>query len=159
MKLSRLFAGALIAVLSLFVSVSAMDMGSHGDIMIDSPWARASAPGSPSAGYLMIHNHGDMDDTLLSVSGDFGKRLEVHRSFEEDGIMRMVHQVEGVVIPANGMLTLEPGGYHLMFMGLNKNFVEGETYSVVLTFEHAGEIKVDLEVKDMAKMSGMKMSH
>jgi copper(I)-binding protein len=146
MKLSQLVIGVLISLVSFFAVAS--DMASHGDIMIESPWARASAPGAPSAGFLMVHNHGDMDDTLLSVTGDFAKKLEVHHSFEESGVMRMVHQKDGIVIPANGMITLAPGGYHLMFMGLKKNFAVGEVYTVVLTFEHAGEMMVDLEVKE-----------
>jgi copper(I)-binding protein len=153
MKLSQLFIGALISFISLF---AAADTASHGDIIIDSPWARASAPGAPSAGFLTLHNKGDMDDTLMKVTGDFAKKLEIHKSFKDGGVMRMVEQKNGVVIPPNGMVTLAPGGYHLMFMGLKKNFAVGEVYSVVLTFEHAGEVTVELEVKESA---GMEMAH
>ncbi|MFQ3231376.1 copper chaperone PCu(A)C [Reinekea sp.] len=154
MKLSHLFVGALISAVAIFASAH-----THDNIMIESPWARASAPGAPSAGFLVLHNHDDTDDTLLKVEGDFAKKLELHKSFEENGVMRMVEQKDGILIPSHGMVTLAPGGYHLMFMGLEKNFEVGEVYTVVLTFEHGGERTVELEVKEMADMAEMKMSH
>ncbi|MDN3647497.1 copper chaperone PCu(A)C [Reinekea marina] len=140
--------------------LSSVGLWAHGStqhaIAVESAWARASAPGAPSAGFMVLHNHSNDDDILLSVSGDFAKKLEVHQSFEDNGIMRMEHQKKGVVIPANGMVTFAPGGYHLMFMGLSKNFEVGEAYSVTLTFEHAGDITVQLEVMQGNNMS---MSH
>lgn len=135
-------------ILSCVLPLSAIAQESNNHwITVESAWARASAPGAPSAGFMVLHNHSNKEDVLLGVSGDFANKLEVHRSFKEDGVMRMVHQTEGVVIPANGMVTFAPGGYHLMFMGLKKNFVLGEVYSVILSFERAGEIEVQLEVK------------
>jgi copper(I)-binding protein len=140
----------LIAVLLAVVCSATAFAHSHsGDITIMKPWARTSAPGAPSAGFMMVKNSGETDDVLLSVSGDFAKKLEVHQTKAVDGVMKMIHQKEGVVIPAGGEVMFKPGSYHLMFMGLNKNFEEGETYTVVLTFEHAGEMTLELPVKTM----------
>lgn len=139
--------------LSSFV-FSASHSQSSG-LSIDHPWARTSAPGAPSAGFLTIHNGSDQDETLLAVSGDFAKRLEVHQSFMADGVMKMEEQKQGVLIPAGETVVFEPGSYHLMFMGLGKNFEKGEVYSVTLTFEHAGEVELDLPVMEK-KMGAMK---
>lgn len=122
----------------------------HQGVSIDHPWARSSAPGAPSAGFMMVSNKGESVDVLLSVAGDFAKKLEVHQTKQVDGVMKMIHQQDGVEIPAGGQVMFKPGGYHLMFMGLDKNFEVGETYKVTLTFKHAGEIEVMLPVKDMA---------
>ncbi len=127
-----------------------------GDIHITNSWARASAPGAPSAGFMLVTNNGDTDDTLLSVSGDFAKRLELHSTTQVDGVMKMIHQQNGVVIPAHGSVLFKPGSYHMMFMGLSKNFVEGERYTVILTFAKAGDIEVELPVQAMMMES---MSH
>jgi len=152
MKIHTIAVAALITCLSVFASATS----DHSSVHIMKPWARASAPGAPSAGFMMVKNSGSEEDVLLSVSGDFGKKLEVHQSKMVDGIMKMAHQKDGVVIPAGGMVEFKPGSYHLMFMGLEKPFVKGETYTVVLEFKHAGSMEVVLPVMDMPKAGEMK---
>ena len=61
------------------------------------------------------------------------------------------------LLPAGGELILEPGSYHLMFMGLAQPFVVGETYSVQLTFQQAGVIEVILPV--LSAEPGSDMAH
>ncbi|WP_320827693.1 copper chaperone PCu(A)C [Reinekea sp.] len=126
-------------------------------IEIHQPWARASAPGAPAAGFMMILNRTGSADTLLDVSGSFARRIELHQSLSVDGLMKMVHQRAGVRIPAGDELVLKPGSYHLMFMGLARPFGVGETYGVTLRFEQAGVIEVLLPV--VAVEHGHDMAH
>lgn len=147
------------AAIALLLSATFSFSHSHSEqqgVSIEHSWARSSAPGAPSAGFMMVNNKGENSDVLLSVAGDFAKKMEVHQTKQVDGVMKMIHQKEGVEIPAGGEVLFKPGGYHLMFMGLDKNFEVGEVYSVTLTFKHAGEIEVMLPVKDMA---GSPMKH
>jgi copper(I)-binding protein len=44
-------------------------------------------------------------------------------------------------------VTLEPGGYHLMFMNLTGTLQAGSTVQIELTFEKAGTITVAAEVR------------
>jgi periplasmic copper chaperone A len=44
-------------------------------------------------------------------------------------------------------VTLRPGGLHLMLIGLSGSLREGETVPVVLRFERAGELRVELSVQ------------
>jgi copper(I)-binding protein len=115
-------------------------------------WARTSAPGAPSAGFMTVMNHGAEDDVLIDVRGNFAKKLELHRTQKVDGVMKMIHQMNGIVIPAGGTVVFKPGDYHLMFMGLKKNFEKGETYNVTLVFKKAGEINVALPVREAPAM-------
>lgn len=144
-------------VLSLCLSAFGFSAGhsQSSGLSIDHSWARTSPPGAPSAGFLTIHNGTDQNEVLLAVSGDFARRLEVHQSFMADGVMKMEEQKAGVVIPAGETVVFEPGGYHLMFMGLDKNFEKGEVYSVTLTFENAGDVELNLPVME-SKMGSMK---
>jgi copper(I)-binding protein len=52
-------------------------------------------------------------------------------------------------LPAGQTVELKPGGLHMMFMGVTKPFTAGQTIRVKLTFENAGEIEIDVPVKDM----------
>lgn len=128
-------------------------------IEISEAWARPSAPSAPSAGYMSVNNPTELEDVLLSVSGDFAKRLELHKTVNEDGVMRMLHQQKGIVISAGQTVHFKPGGYHLMFMGLPKPFVEGEIYHVTLEFKNAGNVTLALPVRAMKKAPTHEHSH
>ena len=63
-----------------------------------------------------------------------------------DGVMTMRPLDGGLEIPAKGTVTLAPGGFHLMFIGVKEPFVEGEGLPVRLTFEEAGSVETFLHV-------------
>lgn len=46
-----------------------------------------------------------------------------------------------------GSVTLQPGGYHVMLTGLVSELKTGTFVALVLTFEHAGVVKVTAEVR------------
>jgi copper(I)-binding protein len=61
--------------------------------------------------------------------------------------MMGMHPIDGVEIPAGGSVTLEPGGKHLMVMGLTSDLTVGGTLDLDLVFQNAGTIKVSAEIK------------
>lgn len=50
-------------------------------------------------------------------------------------IMEMRELQGGIAIPAKSTVELKPGGYHVMFMNVEKPFKEGETVKTTLVFE------------------------
>lgn len=71
-------------------------------------------------------------------------------------VMRMRELADGLVVPAGETVTLAPGGYHVMFMDLQKPLVKGEVISVTLTFEKAGDVTMDFPVIERpARRGGM----
>ena len=114
-----------------------------GDLKISSGWARAvEAPAKTSAVYMKISNDGATADKLLSVSSDVAEVSEVHQSLEEDGVA-MMRRVRGLEIPAGGMVSLEPGRYHVMLINVKGDIPEDSTVPLLLTFENAGEVSVE----------------
>ena len=120
-----------------------------GDLVIDHPHSYATPPMARSgAGYMTLTNMGVADDVLLSATAGFAE-AQIHTTTSgADGVMRMVEQEAGVPIPAGGTVEFAPGGFHVMFMGLEAPFVTGTSNAVTLTFEKAGEITVDFVVED-----------
>src|SRR5690606_472382 len=107
---------------------------------------RASLGENPNTGgYLTVTNPGDSADRLVAASCACADRVELHTMSTEDGVMRM-SEVQGFDVPAEGALTLAPGGDHLMFLGLLEPLTAGEQVNVTLTFEQAGEIETGFEV-------------
>jgi hypothetical protein len=64
----------------------------------------------------------------------------------QDGVMKMRELEFGLEIPAGGAVELKPGGYHVMFMGVEDGFKEGERVPAVLVFEKAGEVPIEFVV-------------
>ncbi|MEX0387262.1 copper chaperone PCu(A)C [Spiribacter onubensis] len=124
------------------------------EIMVHDAWSRATPPGHPTgAVYFELINKGRLSDALVGVSTARAPRSEIHRTIEEGGNSRMVHTPR-VRIPAEGGLTFEPGGRHIMLMGLEQALAEGETYEIVLELEDGGELPVEVEVLPPTAMGG-----
>jgi len=118
-----------------------------GPIEIVEPWTRATAPGAPNgAGFIRLTNAGSVDDRLVAAEASGVGRVELHTMTMEDGVMQMRRLDDGIALPAGETVELAPGGLHLMFMGLEAPFVEGEAVEVTLTFENAGSVTLDLPV-------------
>ncbi|MEM9431673.1 MAG: copper chaperone PCu(A)C [Pseudomonadota bacterium] len=119
----------------------------HGALELNGAFAYSTPPTARAAGgYLTIHNTGESADRLIGAEAAFA-RTEIHTTEVDDkGVARMIHQKDGLEVPAGGTLTLEPGGYHVMFMGLDAPFEEGKAQAVTLIFEEAGPIDVSFDV-------------
>lgn len=53
-----------------------------------------------------------------------------------------------VPIPAGGSVVFEPGGLHMMVLGVAEPLAVGERFAVTLRFERAGNILVEAEVRE-----------
>lgn len=126
-----------------------------GEIMIDHPWARATPEGAKVAGgFMVLKNMGSEPDRLVSATAEFAGKTEIHEMAVDDkGVMTMRPLADGLAIPAGGEVELKPGGFHVMFMQINRPAVEGEKLKGTLTFEKAGTVEVEFEVQAMG--SGM----
>ena len=116
-----------------------------GDIEISGAFTRATLPGAPVAGgFLTLTNTGAENDRLVSVQSAIAREGQIHEMAMEGDVMKMRQITDGLVIPAGETVTLEPGGFHLMFMGLNAAIAQGDAVPVTLTFEKAGSVTLDL---------------
>ncbi|MEM7290947.1 MAG: copper chaperone PCu(A)C [Pseudomonadota bacterium] len=156
--------GALISIL-IAVSAFAHDY-KIGDLVINHPVARATPVNAPvSGGYMTITNTGSEADRLIAATVDFAGDVQIHEMSMQDDIMKMRQLEEGLEIPAGEKVMLQPGGYHIMFMQLEKQLKEGEKYDATLIFEKAGSVDVTLNVENLMAIKEalgggeMKMEH
>lgn len=130
------------------------------DIEIHDAYARTATPTSKAgAAFFHVMNTSDTDDRLVSVASEVAPRTELHTHKDMgEGVLKMMEVEDGFVIPAGGMHALERGGDHVMFMGLSEGFKEGETVTLTLTFEIAGDITVEVPV-DLERGADQQMDH
>src|SRR5690606_6544463 len=100
-----------------------------GDLEIDHPWSRETPNGARVAGgYFTVTNSGGAPDRLVAVTSEISAKTEVHEMTVSDGVMTMRQVGGGLEIPAGGSVALDPGGYHLMFIDLERQPKKGETF-------------------------------
>jgi copper(I)-binding protein len=152
---------ALAATLGLTAVTSAWAHDySVGQIRVDHPWVRATAPGQANgAGYMQIQNAAGTADRLLSVTSDVAARIELHTIETENGVARMRHVPDGIEVPAKGEVKLAPGGYHVMFLSLKQPFVQDTEIPATLKFEKAGEVAVKFHVMPIGHLHNGEHNH
>jgi len=132
-----------------------------GDLTIDHPFSfETAATAMSGAGYVTITNTGAEPDRLIAVEADF-PRVMIHTTTMADGVASMSH-VDAIDLPPGETITLAPGGFHVMFMGLNGDpFEEGEAVPATLVFEKAGSLEVNfnVEVRDAEACPADRPSH
>ncbi len=145
---------AALFAMTLAFPVAAADFKA-GDLEIENPVMFKSFSNARAAGgYMTVANTGEADDLLIGVRVD-GPMAMLHESREEDGVMRMVH-LDAVEIPAGETVSFQPGGLHVMVMGLEPGDLPvGETLDVTLIFDRAGEVEVTFSVEERPEQGGM----
>lgn len=104
--------------------------------------------GAMGAVYMTIRNPGQQVDRLVNVASDAAKAAELHAvSQDKNGVMAM-HPVDGIDVPANGEVALQPGGFHIMLIGLTRDLKVGDQVTVTLTFDKGGNLAVAATVRE-----------
>ena len=144
-----------IAFVLLIVSVPATAAGNaSSDITISAPFVRAVPTGvQNSAMFLSLQNAGKQDHALVSATSNISRVVELHTHTNVDGMMRM-RKVEKIDLPAGQTTVLQPGGLHVMFIGLKNALAEGQQVSVNLAFEDGSTKSVTAPVKSISAMKG-----
>ncbi len=152
---------SLIAIL-LFFSAAFLSVGitplskpisalaQESSLYVAHAWARASAgPAKNGAVYLVIHMKSNDHDRLVALATPASKKASLHTHIEEDGVLKM-RPLNALEVGPGEHKVLKPGGDHIMLLGLEKKLKEGESITLTLTFEKAGEIVVEVPIKGVA---------
>ena len=108
------------------------------ELEIEDPWARPAPSGGNSAMYMTLANGQDTADTLASVTLPIADRVEVHESYQkEDGTSGM-RPIDTLAVAPKSRLKLEPGGRHVMLIGLSQPLEAGSQIVLNVEFAQAG---------------------
>ncbi len=149
--MSKMAVVAVYAMLCSLWSVASADILEADCLELDEAWARATPPGATTAAiYGPLVNRGDREVVIVSMVSAVAKMAMFHATRIEDGMMRMTHEDEVSIAPGH-KLVLEPGGRHLMLMGLVGPLVEGEHVRVILNLEGGDAVPVVARVGSIAQ--------
>ncbi len=145
--LTRILAASL--ALAILPTLPALAMGGgHEGVMVVDPFARETPPSAQVGGaYMTLMNHGKAN-RLTGASSDAANRVEIHNhDIDANGVMRMREVEGGLPIGENDSVTLQPGGLHIMLMGLKGPLKKGEMLDLTLEFEDGPAIDVSVPIK------------
>jgi copper(I)-binding protein len=131
----------------LFIPVCLSNAGADDSIIIRDAWMLEAPPNARViAAYMTIENRTSQSMTLIGVSSERFKRIEVHQTVMHGDVMRMVPQEE-LEIPARGMVSLKPGSYHLMLIGPESVPKEGDVINLKLQFDNGYTKHINVTVR------------
>lgn len=137
-----------VAVAGILVLSACVESASpRSDIQVEEAWVRAVAGSNVnSAAYMTLRNAGGVPDRLNGARSDIARVTGLHRTtIDERGLARM-GEVDGLDLPAGGTVQLEPGGFHIMLIGVG-SLVEGDTVELTLLLEESEPLDIVAEVR------------
>lgn len=115
-------------------------------VTVSDAWTPPARSGQPvSAAYLTICNGSQTDDALVAVEYSGVTAVEIHLSEMNDGVMSMM-KVPSLALPTGGVVSFQPGGKHLMLIGITRSIDETAPPEMRLIFEKADPVTVVFSV-------------
>ena len=140
---------AILSLSVILVLTGCAQQSTGPQIKIEDAWARPSAGADMNGAiYFRIVNDGKEADKLISADTPSAQAAEVHESMADDnGVMSMKPR-ENVEVSAGGEVEFKPGGLHIMLVDLKQPLAVGDEVSLTLRFEKAGEIVLNVKVRE-----------
>lgn len=139
-------AAGITLLLMILTGCGAIGSQSGPDLRIEDAWARPAPGTGNGAIYFTLRNEGDVNETIVGASADVATAVELHQTSHEDDVMRM-RPVERVPVPAGSGVVFEPGGYHVMMIGLTQDLQPDDQFQFALEFENSPSLTADVTVR------------
>ncbi len=119
-------------------------------VTIADPWSREPADGqTTSAVYGVVTNNTDETVTAVAASIDVSDNVELHEVvMNDEGQMSMREKEGGYEIGPGETLTFEPGGPHIMVLGIDPAAYP-ESVDVTLSFDNDTSLDFTAEVREI----------
>ena len=118
-----------------------------GGVEVRDGWARPAAQGGNGAIYFVVENDSAETQELIGVAADVAEAIEMHESRMSGDVMEM-HQLESVSLEPGEEVVFEPGGLHIMLIGLKQDLKTGDNFQITLDFANYEDIQVTVSVQD-----------
>lgn len=135
---------AIVSFVALLLCGCAKQPLSISDAYVRAPVAERDV----TAAFMTIDNSSQTAIKLQGASSPDAKRVELHQHTHTDGMMRM-RQVEHIDIPAQATVALEPGGYHMMLIGITAALRDKKNVELSLNFSNGETLKLTAPLRSV----------
>ena len=136
-------------ILAMVASVATLPAVA-AELDVRDPWVVLAPPGAyATAAFMEWRNDDDQPVHVVGADAPGFETVELHRSFNEDGMHRMVRQ-DRITVPAGESVALAPGGLHIMLIGPERAPAEGDRIAIELAFDDGSTQTVEAVVRPRA---------
>lgn len=116
-------------------------------VTVSNGWMSLPAvAGNPAAIYFTIENSGDQDQ-MIRAADVLGAESAVMHQMSTWNLEESMDELLQLSVPAGESVTFEPGGYHVMAMGVSEGLEAGSETEVTLTFVRGDKLSFPVEVR------------
>lgn len=145
---------ALISIVMANMTYSAT-MASDS-ITVREAYIRAVPAGQTvTAAFMQLENSSDVKRIIVNASSPESRVVELHEHIHEQGMMKM-RRLESLVIPASDKTILQPGGLHIMMIGLHQPLKLGQNVTLTLEFADGSSKTISAPVRKISMQDMMK---
>ena len=116
-------------------------------------WVRGTVAQQTATG-LFAQIRSAQGGRLVAASSPLADAVEIHEMAMDGNVMRMRALPDGLVLPAGTSVVLQPGGLHLMLLGLKRPLAAGDTVPVTLVVEGRDGQRERFEIQAPVKPLG-----
>jgi len=116
-------------------------------VVVADAWIKAAEDGMTAA-FGTIANEGDEAVRIVAVESTAATAMELHETVEDGSGQMIMREVDGFDIEPGASMALEPGGDHLMVMGMTAPIVAGDDVVMTLTFDDGSTLDVTATARD-----------
>ena len=146
MPMTRLIATAACALAAL------LNLPAQAQTQVQDAWVRGTVPQQKATGAFMQLNAA-AGGKLVSASSAAASVVEIHQ-MKMDGSTMQMRVVPSLDLPAGQWVALQPGGYHVMLLGLKAPLNSGDTVVLNLVVEGRDGKQETLVVKAPVRALG-----
>jgi len=98
------------------------------------------------AAYMVMENKSAEDMSIAHLYSPDFDAIEIHSMESNDGMMSMVKQ-DHLTIPAGKAISLAPGELHMMLIGPQRVFRDGDIIKLNLELDNGSKLNIDIPVR------------
>ena len=139
---------AVIASTCLFIAGYSFTLNAADapDISLEHVWARPTVSNATVAAAYFTITDNARPDRLIGVSTPVAASAQLHETINDNGIMKM-RPISTLALNPGKSVTFAPGGKHVMLMELKSPLKAGDSFPMILTFEHARPLTVTVNIE------------
>lgn len=149
MNQKRLTLPVLLLAFGLVFAACSSDDAATGcdDVAVENAWVRLPA-GENTALYFEVTNSGAAETAIVAASTEIAGTAELHETRAVEGQMQMSPVADQRVLVAAGeTVSFEPGGLHVMMMGVSADLEDGQDVAFVIEFDGDCTLELDAPVR------------
>ena len=137
----------LVSLVMLFGGVAQASVTASDDISVTHAYVRETITGqNMSAAYFDVKNLSAKTHAVVKISSPLASVVQLHETVEDHGMMKM-REISTISLPSHAQNHLQPGGMHVMLMGLHKALKAGDQIPFVITFDDGSTQSIEMPVK------------